>query len=111
EYAFTGEFDYGFTNLMKAIKNGSLESVMKKDQTDIDSNKIVATFSYKRSVHYKLGAVPGFTIDGFQAIDVPRTSALNAKLQWGRKLGVKMKAQQPRFDLSGEFERNANDGV
>jgi len=114
ELATTVEFQYGANNLNNA--GSKLLDILKDDPVKQPSDKVVFTASYKRSMHYKFASLSGTGVSlasgTFTPVDVPRTSDWQAKAQWGRRLGVAMdKEQQPRFDLSAEFQRNGKGGI
>jgi hypothetical protein len=116
EYAATVEFQWGRTNLWSVGKCGNgFDACVRKFVADPAtsttlSDKFVVSASYKRSNHYKLADLGDVSVDGFTPVDLPRASELNAKAQWGRRLGVHVGGEQARFDVSGTFVRRNRGG-
>jgi hypothetical protein len=124
EYAATVEFQWGRTNLWSVGKCGHgfyaclREAIADPANSTTLSDKFVVSASYKRSNHYQLADLGDVSVNGFTAVDLPRASELNAKAQWGRRLGVHVGGEQARFDVSGTFvrrnrggDRNLNRGI
>ena len=130
EMAATAEFQWGFNNLHAVGKRArntaakgraanfdqalqtELENTLKQDPKKQASDKLVFTASYKRVKRFDRTSLTDFGVTEFTPLTVPRTSEVQAKAQWGRRLGVEMKdQQQPRIDISGEFNRASKGGV
>lgn len=130
EMAATAEFQWGFNNLhsaairaKRAAARGAatnfdqalqteLESTLARDPKKQASDKLVFTASYKRVRRFDRSSLTDFGIADFTPLTVARTSEVQAKAQWGRRIGVEMKDQQePRIDVSGEFHRASKGGV
>ncbi|HEX3110178.1 MAG TPA: hypothetical protein VHU41_13880 [Thermoanaerobaculia bacterium] len=75
------------------------------------SDKFVFNVTYTKTDRYKLDSLGDIDSSAFTPIDLKRASEWKGKAQWGRKLGMLVKDERPRVDVSAEFHRTSADGV
>jgi hypothetical protein len=118
EKAATLELQFGRDNINRLIQDcgASTDCIQKKLQafsaTGISTDKFVLTASYKERDKFSLTDLGlDSPVTGFTPVDLGKSSELQAKLQYGRQLAMRVGTRAARFDGSFEGLRTRGDDI